>query len=493
MSEKHAGRERFALLAGLVLCVFPLAFHTYSDVTRFKFDAMVLVSAALALAALATLPEWRKGVCWISPGRWIGLLYFVLTGCAALFGSMHTLTGRYGSVVWMGAVRYEGMASQLCYGVIFLVMSLYPADVKKTARIAALGIGVYLGVVLLQYADLNPLRLFPKGRSVFTNYEFQGTLGNIDMVNVYLTLTVPLALGSYVFLKERAVFLCLGMGGVLLQCLMEVQSGQMAMVLMAMMLLCAALAAPKYRTRALTVLGLMAFCAMLRELVMLPWLDGGDGIAFGLWHPWRTAAWAGTGVLCMVCAVLLRRTSWRLSKKEMAGAAACMCVIALLLVFLLPLDASRGGLYELHEILHGRAQDSFGSWRWGVWRYTLDMARSAGIFGNGPDTFYEALSGYLKAHSLTLPENFDTPHNLYLGILINHGPLALLSYLALLVYLCVRLYRLHTQSGWVLFCALILYAFVSLFMFSLCLVSPMAWCVLGMASAESDGKRRPKD
>ena len=41
---------------------------------------------------------------------------------------------------------------------------------------------------------VNVLGLFPAGHSIYTNYEFQSTIGNIDMVSGYLSLVVPLLL-----------------------------------------------------------------------------------------------------------------------------------------------------------------------------------------------------------------------------------------------------------------------------------------------------------
>ena len=56
----------------------------------------------------------------------------------------------------------------------------------------------FCGIVALQYAGINVLGLFPTGRSIYTNYEFQGTIGNIDMVSGYVMLVMPMLLGAFV-------------------------------------------------------------------------------------------------------------------------------------------------------------------------------------------------------------------------------------------------------------------------------------------------------
>ena len=67
------------------------------------------------------------------------------------------------------------------------------------------------------------------------------------------------------------------------------------------------------------------------------------------------------------------------------GAAVAVCACIFLAIVELP--ESRGGLYELSEILHGRARDSFGSYRLGVWRNSLIIARQHLFTGTGPNTF----------------------------------------------------------------------------------------------------------
>ena len=95
-------------------------------------------------------------------------------------------------------------------------------------------------------------------------------------------------------------------------------------------------------------------------------------------------------------------------------------------------------------------------------------------FGTGPDTFYYAFGDYLKAQALSFPETFDTPHNLYLGILANHGLLALLGYLAMLICLIRKLARSNSTESMMLLGSCILYSVTSFFVFSLCLISPLA-------------------
>ena len=129
-----------------------------------------------------------------------------------------------GTAPW-GQVRNEGLLTQLCYLAIFLCFSLVLPHRRMLRAGTAAGLALFTGIVLLQYLGRNPLDLFPRGRSVQTNYEFQGTIGNIDMVSGYLCLAVPMLVLPYVLHgRERMVMAC-GVPGVLLECLLCSWSG----------------------------------------------------------------------------------------------------------------------------------------------------------------------------------------------------------------------------------------------------------------------------
>ena len=291
----------FTCLGLGMFLVFPLSFHSYSGITRYKELMMFLLTAVSLVAAGATCPRWLKSVR-RDPVRLLGVVYFVFVLLSALFGRMHEVTNQQGqSAVWYGAVRYEGMLTQLCYLAIFLCFSLVLPHRRMLRAGTAAGLALFTGIVLLQYLGRNPLDLFPRGRSVQTNYEFQGTIGNIDMVSGYLCLAVPMLVLPYVLHgRERMVMAC-GVLGVLLECMMEVQSGLLGMAVLALFLVWMALSDAAARPRALLVLSLMSLCALARACVNLPWLDGGN-----LGFRWPDASGIMMGVLAAALGVLAR-------------------------------------------------------------------------------------------------------------------------------------------------------------------------------------------
>jgi O-antigen ligase len=101
--------------------------------------------------------------------------------------------------------------------------------------------------------------------------------------------------------------------------------------------------------------------------------------------------------------------------------------------------------------------------------------------------FYYAMRDYLQATGNVLGENFDNPHNLYLAVLAGSGLPALVLYLALVISLAVHSLRKPDAFSRAVGVSVLLYSVQGFFSFSICLVSPMAWAVFGMACADGEG------
>ena len=269
----------FGILGVLLLGVFPLSVHDYSSITRFKYLQMLLLTGVSGFAALAFLPAWRRAFRWNNVSRILCLAYAAWVVLSAFFGSYAAKTDADGvRIVLNGAVRYEGLITQVCYVLLFLIFSLHTPRRSIVLAACAAGITVYTAIVLGQYAGLNVLDLFPRGRSTLTNYEFQGTIGNIDMVSGYLILQIPLLMIPYVLGHGGALLLTGALAGVFLESLMEVQSGLLSVGLLAALILSLALVRERVRRRAGIALAGICLCFALRRMFALPWLDGTDSI-----------------------------------------------------------------------------------------------------------------------------------------------------------------------------------------------------------------------
>lgn len=464
-----------------------LSAQSYSNITRAKWDGMLILTLVTLVGAILYFlfaPKDSKPHHLSHLPLVLLCAYCATLALSARFGSWsHTLNTRSLPVVWWGSIRYEGLISLLCYALIFLLMRWQCVRIRWVLHAASISLMVYLTLVLLQYAGMNPLQLFPVGRSIQTNYEFQGTIGNIDMVSSWVCLLMPGLLSSFLlFGKRSSLHLLGGLCAIVLTVCMEVQSGMIVLALTLLALSCLALRRPQLRARQLYLLALALLLLALRKAVLFPWLDGSSDIT---WHVGRTSLLL---LLCsMVClafgAFLHRHPLPAMSRKCLTILLVLLLLCGLLMLWCLSFPQG-SALWEAQELLHGRAQDAFGSERVGVWRITLEMAADSPWFGTGPDTFYYAFNDYLRQTGQYIQQHFDNPHNFFLQTMSNSGIPAML----LLMALCLASLWCARKRKHGLLPALMALGFLvqGMFTFSICLTSPMFYCVLGLcAGAEA--------
>lgn len=488
--ERDRWAERLmTLLGALWLGLFPLwQDGSYTRITRAKWRGMLglsSVTAVIVLAVMIALLVKRQGKkLRFHPAQVLALVYLGWLTVTAFCGSFADSVNSSGQLAaFMGARRYEGLAGQAVYIGLFLLMSLYPARLRAVMNAAALGMLIYIGIVALQYMGRNPFDLFPEGMNVRTTNEFQGPIGNIDMVSGYLCLIVPVLLFSFAERGTGALCLLAGCAGTLLMLLIQVQSGIIALAAALAALALLMLMRPETRARG----GIALACALamlsLRLLIGLPWHDGTKEILF----PYAAAKWKFIPLI--LGAVIVLATRWR--GKAVRG----RWVLALLVlgaaagaaVVLLGTFPEGSALWELREVLGGRGQDGFGSERLGIWRMTLEMARKNLVFGTGPDTFWYAMAQHQADTAQSLTQRFDNPHNMLLAVLSGSGVPALALYLALIASAVVMCLRASRREPWslALLAGLITYQLQGLFTFSVCIVSPMFWVLFGMTAART--------
>lgn len=477
------------LLGAAWLAFFPLwQDGSYTRITRAKYMGMLwllgttAVVVVIIVAALLCRREGRR--LRFHPVQALALAYLGWVILSAFFGRMaDSVNGSGQLTVWMGARRYEGALTQGCYVGLFLLMSLYPPRLRAVMNVAALGMLISAGIVFAQYAGHNPFGLYPEGRNVRVVYEFQGTIGNIDMISGYLCLMTPALL--YSFAVDRTGLICLlgGGAGVLLMLLIEVQSGLIALLAALAALALMMLRHPKTRARGCLTLACALGMLSLRLLIGLPWLDGTEEIVFP-YAPtvWKFVPLAVAAGLALASVPLSRRAGRAMPLGWIAALIAVCAAVVAMGLWRAPFPEGTA-LWELREILAGRPRDSFGSERLGIWRMTLEMARKAPLFGTGPDAFWYAMPEYMAETGQQLVQNFDNPHNMLLMVLSGSGIPALLLYLALMAAVAVACLRASGRDRWLpaLLAGLAAYQLQGLFTFSVCLVTPMFWAMLGMA------------
>ncbi len=410
--------------ACLWLGLFPLLqFGSFHTITHDKWICM-LVLTGLTLAGFLADAVMRR----LSRPRLLPLLF---GGGLLLWTVLSCLFSPYpGSPWWFGTGRREGLATQLCYLALFFLFSFSKVCKKVVLTAAGCGVLVFFAVVLIQRAGGNPFGLYPEGSGYEFAPDFQGTIGNVDMCSAYLVILCGL------FLPELV--------GVLRDLVQKART------------------VPSSPRK--SVKQVFYACLLLVSL------------AAAVYLLFTIHVFSGQLALTVLVAVVLVRL---LPKKARLPILVLLLAAVLLLVWFWPGEEGTE-IWELHEILQGRPQYAFGSGRLGVLARTRTMLQTEGrlLLGTGADTFAKRFNAFLMTYEMAHPDEpyldgyYDSPHCEYLALISNCGIPALLCFLALIVCCCLG------RSPW---CDTVLaYSVQLLFSFSVCLVAPMFWVVLGL-------------
>lgn len=391
-------------------------------------------SKFLLFAALTALWLAALGVCAVKyrrrPGRPGPFAACVLAFMAAV--CLSTLcSGRIGYCL-LGSARRDGAVTLLLYGAIALGVSRWGEMRERYVNLTALAAALCCLVAVLQLCRVNVLGLFPEGLSFYdagTRYtgEFLGTMGNTNLLAAWFCLVIPLL--SVSALRSRGA-------------------------------------------RRWLLLVPAAAC-----LALLIFIRAESGL-----------------VGCLGCALVtapyyVNYTGHKRAARLLISCLAGLAILAIVIIYLAP--PGGGTLWELSEILHGRAQDGFGSSRVAIWREALRLFWERPLTGGGPDTFGARstldFSRYVQETGLTLSSHADNAHCEPLGYLVNLGLLGLAAYAGLVA---TALRRWLRGSGPEYGSGLVGYLVQSLFGLGLCLVVPVAWIYMGLICSGDRGDGR---
>ena len=429
--------------ACLWLGLFPLLqFGTFSSLTRDKWIIMFILGG-VSLVCFIVDCFCRR----VSRPR---LLPLLLGGGLLLWILLSCLLSPYpGNPWWIGTGRREGLATRLCYFGLFFLFSFSRVRRVPVIVSSVCGVFAFLAVVLMQRAGGNPFGLYPGTYSYATAPGFQGTIGNVDMCAGYLLIAAGLFVPALV--DAAAVFF---------RSFRKKAAGDSPAL------------SRRKKVRWLSALSVLFLAASLAVCV---YLFITMEVRFGLLTLAVLAAW-----------IVIRF----LPKKARIFVLLLLIIAALLVVWFFPCNQV-STLHELHETLHGRARFGFGSGRIGVWTYTLEMLRQEGrlLTGTGADTFATRFNTFLDKYftenpdAERLPFYFDNPHSEYIALVTDCGIPAMLLFAALVIAGCFG------AGAWR--DSVLCYGIQALLSFSVCIVAPMFWVVLGM-SFSMPPRRKPK-
>lgn len=361
-----------------VFLLFP-GFGGYGEITRWKWLAFCgLTVLWLAVTLLLPLELALVGHD-RSPSRRKKRLpplpwFFVLGYWVC--SALSTILSPDRQTAFWGGQRYDGLVTITLYCVLCLTLSALARPGPRLLWPAGIGASVCCGIALIQLGGGNPLGLYPAGMTYQdAGVRYSGSfLGTVGNVDI-------LSAAFCCFIPLLLLPLLLGKG----------------------------------RRRLLLLLPI-ALC--LSVFLGMRVAGGFLGLAGGL--------------LLTVPALAKGR------KRRLLSTFALVLLAAALLAALWAFGDRIGGTAaEASALLHGQAEDSFGSSRIYIWRKVWELVPERPWFGGGPDTLWlrtdAAFERYDEALGVLIRSEVDAAHNEYLNILVNQGLLSLLFYLALLL------------------------------------------------------------
>lgn len=334
-----------------------------------------------------------------------------------------------------GVSRHEGALTLTIYCLCFLLVSVY----GKASKWLLYGLGgsvtVFCVVCLLQFAGYNPFWLYPAGCSYFD--------ADVKYAGEYL--------GTIGNVDSVAAFLCVVIP-IFWIALLRFSEKQRFFLLLPLSLALFVL------LRMHVLAGLVGVFAggLLALPVILPISGRGKGI-------WAVSL---AGLLVAVLAALYF------------------------------VDVKSGMFHELHQLLHGNFDESFGSGRLHIWSQVIKKIPEHFWLGAGPDTMaradLQAFTRYDEALGGMRVGMIDVAHNEYLNVLYHQGIFALLLYLAALMSAAWNWIRRSGKdsAAAALGGGSLCYCVQAFFGFSVCVTAPFFWLALALLEGKAVNHRK---
>ena len=336
---------------------------------------------------------------------------------------LSALLSRYWPYTVIGASRYEGALTISLYCISFILVSRYGRADRRLLMVFSVSALLFCIICVLQILGLNPLGLYPQDHSFYSTDVEGFFIGTIGNADLV------------------SAFLCLCIPLLLI-----------------------------------IIIRRRDDCRWL----LLPLLLA---LLFILWRIQVLAGYIGVGMGCVI-AVCIAGPFTPKQKKYLALILIGLLILLLALFYFMEWPDHQF-LYELHEVMHGNFDDSFGSRRLFIWRNVWSHVPGRIITGHGPDTMVFDNFEYCAYYDEELGRFFsyiDVAHNEYLNVIYHQGIFGLAAFIGLQI--CCLVIWLKMQRDDIaaasLGAAALCYSIQAFFSFSMCLTAPFFWIVLAL-------------
>lgn len=411
-----------------ILCLFPLLLSKdrYAHITFDKFHYFC-ISVVILIACI--IVEWlikrRKTKMLKKQHEKLNISHYLLFAYL-IWCLISGFLSDYKTDVILGQARYEGLVSLFFYSAVFFILSR--KGQYKISIVTGMAItGLIISLIAFSQEKGGTL-FYPNGYTYF-NSSFLATLGNIDIYAGFVSVYVPLLFAGIFLEKPNSKYIAVP--AVLLLIITElisnVETGKIGM--------------------------------LVGIVFSLPYV-----VSELVYKFWKKPKIKRSTIRLIVFAVIL-----------------FFIIVALIFVF-----TYKGGnrtLTEASKLLHGELSDEAGSGRGHIWKTALTIAKHYPVFGTGPGTFS---AEYMRWTTFQSTTEFDLAHNDFLQIAACEGFVGLALYLAFIISVFVQGIKKGKNNNAViiLLSGAIGFLAYSAFVFSLAIVSPPFWALMGLALSE---------
>lgn len=437
-----------------------------------------------------------------------------------LFALLSTIFSPFQEVVWRGDPigRWEGFWTLLCYVLTFFIIARFYKPDRIHFLIFATGSAIVSAYGILQFAGLDilvatgffvdiPLRDTPQGSVMLPPLGriFRTTLGNINVVAAYSALVSVLFAGLFAGEKSRWGLAYLAASALAFGLLLISRGDAGSLGVLGAMVLSIPYWVANHERLGKILIALASWSAVFAiynsYLLSLKVAAETEPLYFAQ-DQWfivnftarNTILLAGITIALLVAGLglLLLVRKWRQPHMKIIGIVLMIIIIVSGLVLVETEGARRegqphDGIWQAHEVMHGRFEDHFGSGRGFIWIRSIPVLTENPFLGSGSGTFLQAMGVDFQEESIRrFGIVFDTAHNTYLQMAITLGIPALLAYLIFLISLYAYLLNKAFVNPILLAfgTAAVGYLIQSFFQIDTPIDRPLLWVVLGVIAGE---------
>ncbi len=478
---------------------------------------------------------------------WSLFLMLIFTCISCLLSSYVGVKNSSGqSLLLFGAGRFDGLIFVFLYMLIFWFCARHGKFSQWLAVAFAFTTAILCVIAVVQLGGTNLFGLYPK--SAYKGYyeHFVATIGNVDMMSGYLSMAWPLIWMGYIFLPfdskedvdsqpafvkktdakdivkayfifEKAlrylllpiIFLTIYVG---LQ--IEVEMFKIVLLAVPMVMIPLLTRSVKNTCRLLESLSVTILAVGMSNAITYTYIASEKRTATDFEFTPFLWICVAVALLMIVGSVLLRKQICRNDNKKSKGKAkkndttkpnrnfwnyVSLGIVGLEIIgiigvfcyfrFIYKPEIQSGFMYDLYELSRGHLTDTAGSHRGAIWKYSLRMSKENLLFGTGTGTFAKSFKSFTKEVGYTYYQNknLDFAHNEYINILCTGGLLGLLSYLGFLVSSAVMAIKTMSKNPKVIIlgAAVLGYAVQAFFSFSVVIMTPIFWVLIGLLVKEA--------